>query len=239
MARTKTKYRAFRDGGRVDLPIKPVSEPSEAPAPVAPSVPAAIDPPPAASLIPPSSAIPALQAQLDALLRSEALAKQQQQPPQPQHPQGDVHQQRRIDWVKANPLAQKHHDQLGILHGEALQAGLADMSPDYLAHMENRLAALEGAPPMAQATPKSFAPPPAPAPRAPAPPMQSSLVSAPVSREIPGSRGRRPSGQIKLTREEVEAAAMSGLTVEEYARQKQKYQSMLTDGSYRDNREQR
>ena len=59
-------------------------------------------------------------------------------------------------------------------------------------------------------------------------------MSAPVSRDVPDLTRAARSGDVK--REEQEAARMSGLTLEEYAMQKRKYQDMRESGEYRDER---
>ena len=70
-----------------------------------------------------------------------------------------------------------------------------------------------------QPTPKFFAPP---APRSPNP---ASRYSAPVSRDIPGSgTGQRNPGKVTLSPQEVEAARLSGISVEEYAKNKVEYE---------------
>jgi hypothetical protein len=112
------------------------------------------------------------------------------------------------------------------------------MTPQYFGFMEDQLAALHAQTPVEEPmpTPKFFAPPPAA--RGPAPQTPSSLVSAPVSRDVPGSNGRRSSpGRITLTPAEVEAARVAGVDLETYARERGKYQAMLASGEYRDGRE--
>jgi hypothetical protein len=86
--------------------------------------------------------------------------------------------------------------------------------------------------PMPQPTPPFFKPPPAPKPAASRP-----IVSAPVSRVVPNGSGVRPRGRVELSPAEVDAARVSGISVEEYAKQKMRYQGMRETGEYRDNRE--
>ena len=77
-------------------------------------------------------------------------------------------------------------------------------------------------------------------PTPPSPPAQSApsaMLSAPVSRMVPTGPGARPRGKITLSPSEVEAARISGLTVEQYAAEKLKYEGMRERGEYRDNRE--
>ena len=144
--------------------------------------------------------------------------------------------ERRQAWLAQTPGAKDHIPALGHIHRAALDGGLVDTSPEYFRFMESQLAALQAqqpeANPVMQQTPKFFQPPPPPAP-----PKEAHFVSAPVSRAVPTSDGRRPRGRVTLSREEQEAARMSGLTLEEYAMQKRKYQDMRSDGEYRDERE--
>jgi hypothetical protein len=142
-------------------------------------------------------------------------------------------QDRRNAWVEATPLARQHPHALNTLHHAALQSGLADTSPEYFRFMEGRLAALSqpsGATQIAQEMQqragqgRESEPPPAP-PRAP-------MVSAPVSREVPASDGRRLSGKVTLSREEQEAARNSGISLEEYGKQKMRLHAMRAAGEY-------
>jgi hypothetical protein len=66
-------------------------------------------------------------------------------------------------------------------------------------------------------------------------PRERSIVSAPVSRDVPSSDGK-PRGKVKLTAQEVEAARVSGITPEEYATQKLKYAEMKANGQYGEQR---
>jgi hypothetical protein len=78
-------------------------------------------------------------------------------------------------------------------------------------------------------TPEFFTPaPPEPAPQPPA----GSIYSAPVSREVAGAGYRHESvpSRVTLTRDELQIAAASGLTPEEYARQKIKMLRMQQSG---------
>ncbi len=70
--------------------------------------------------------------------------------------------------------------------------------------------------PAAQPTPAFFEPPPPPAP-----PVQSAMYSAPVSRSVPSGGYREPSpSSVRLTHEEQETARMSGISDIEYAKNK-------------------
>jgi hypothetical protein len=75
-------------------------------------------------------------------------------------------------------------------------------------------------------------PQPQPVTNAPRP----SMVSAPVSREVPNGSGRRQSGKVTLTPAEQEMARVSGISIEEYAKQKLRYENLRETGQYRDQR---
>lgn len=62
------------------------------------------------------------------------------------------------------------------------------------------------------------------------------IVSAPVSRDIPNSSGKRTPGKVTLTPAEVEAARISGISVEEYAKMKVKKAEMVASGEYGEQR---
>ena len=105
--------------------------------------------------------------------------------------------ERRQAWLAQTPGAKDHIPALGHIHRAALDGGLVDTSPEYFRFMELQLAALQAqqpeANPVMQPTPKFFQPPPPPAP-----PKEAHFVSAPVSREVPTSDGRRPRGRVTL-----------------------------------------
>ena len=219
-----TEYVNATDGGRVEeLPTEPVTAPSETPAPAASDPPPAPQPAPPESLILSPAEIPALQRQLYSLRQSESIQQQQQNIANAEA--------KRLAWVRANPLAQKHYDRLGEFHNEALANGHRDMSDAYLGHMTARLASLT--PPAEE--PRMPAPKFTPRPAA-GPPLEASAFSAPVSRDVPGASGRRPAGKVTLTRAEVEAARISGISIEEYTKNKIEYERQLKEGEYRDNR---
>ena len=242
LPRLKFKYRQeFKDGGRVDLPSQnelPIEEPNEtvsappeAPAPTLdepPALPESPQPEPLNSAQQGADATLALQKQIDELKKSEEVQRQQAAIVQ-------LANERRQAWLAQTPGAKDHIPALGHIHRAALDGGLVDTSPEYFQFMESQLAALQAQQPevnpVMRPTPKFFQPPPPPAE-----PKPANIVSAPVSRSVPTSDGRRPRGRVTLSREEQEAARMSGLTLEEYAMQKRKYQDMRESGEYRDER---
>jgi hypothetical protein len=150
-------------------------------------------------------------------------------------------EQRRREWLAGNPLAQKNIEALDGLHSEALQSGLVDTSPQYFDYLSERLVSMPAQQTvdprliddMRERVARDRATP-EPPPRSAS--SNGAMVSAPVSREVAASDGKRQSGKMTLTREEVDAARVSGITVEEYAKNKQKYQQMRETGEYRDQR---
>ena len=62
--------------------------------------------------------------------------------------------------------------------------------------------------------------------------QRTNIVSAPVSREVPSGGGARQSGKITLTKDEQEAAKISGITETEYARQKAALLLAKQNGQY-------
>ena len=68
------------------------------------------------------------------------------------------------------------------------------------------------------------------------PEERSSIVSAPVSRDIPSSNGTRQSGVVKLTPAQREAAKVAGITETEYAKQYARLLEEKANGNYRDQR---
>lgn len=112
-----------------------------------------------------------------------------------------------------------------LAYGLTLQAGIERNSPDFAAAMEGNFATLLNraqaqANPAAQPTPAFFQPPePARSPS----PSPASIYSAPVSRQAPSTGYREPSPRsVKLTVEEQQIAAASGISDVQYAQNKLK-----------------
>lgn len=172
-----------------------------------------------------SDAADVLRGQLDALKQAETMQQQQAIAQL-------AAEERRRSWFDSTPAAKENHAALNALHHAALDAGLADTSPQYFSFMESQLAALKAQHPapathlaneMRQRTAQQQ-PQPQPPRRVP--------VSAPVSREVPSSDGRRNRGQVTISPLEREHARVAGITVEEYAKQKLKYEQMRESGQY-------
>ena len=70
--------------------------------------------------------------------------------------------------------------------------------------------------------------------RTPEPPPRPTRVqySAPVSRDVPNSNGKRTPGKVTLTPQDQEAARISGISLEEYAKQKMRLAAMRASGEY-------
>lgn len=67
--------------------------------------------------------------------------------------------------------------------------------------------------------------------------QRASMMSAPVSREVPSSGGQRPSAtRVTLTREEKEYAKIAGISEVDYAKNKQKLAEMKSQGLYGESR---
>ena len=193
---------------------------------------------PAPALAPKADdAAEALRKQLEALRRSETLQQQSQIAKL-------TAQERRQDWIKNNPLAQQHYNTLNALHAEAIQAGHADTSPAYFDYLNDRLEALNGhaaaatqlvneAQQLQQRATQSV---PQHRPASPSNQQRTSIVSAPVSREVPSSGGFRQAGKITLTAEQRESARISGISEAEYARQLSRLNDMKATGEYSDRR---
>jgi hypothetical protein len=190
-------------------------------------VPLVVDPPetpsaPAVTATVEQDATQALKQQIEALRQAEAL----------QQAHG-----RRVEWLQSTPLAQKVHvDQLGVLHGEAVGSGLADTSPEYFRFMEERLAALHAQEPSVAAERvsddmkwRAALARAEQQPQKPEPRQASAYVSAPVSRPVPGGQSH---SRTTLTPLEIDAAKTAGVSTEEYARQKLRYQGMRESGEY-------
>jgi hypothetical protein len=254
--RTKTKYREYRDGGRVNLPGQqelPIEKPEaasaaiEAPAPVAvENSPEQTQPQPEAKL---DDAALVLQKQLDGLRKSEEIQRQQAaqalQPPVTREQKLALWKQQGMSEIEA-AFFQKHPamiDHVDITRHAAAQAMRAGLERGTDAHFDavkkifdENFARLQAQAnpenPAMTHTPEFFKPPTPPAP--PAAPTAASFVSAPVSREVPTSDRRHDLNprSMTLTAEEVQVAKASGISVEAYARNKIKMLKEKSEGMH-------
>lgn len=127
-------------------------------------------------------------------------------------------------WLKNNRQWLTDPEKFEDLKGyqwQAKKAGIAPHTKEFLAFIEDRMNGVpepeaEVEEPVKQKAPK---------------------VSAPVSRDVPNSNGRRSTpGKVTLTAQEVEAAKISGISPEEYAKQKIRKQQMVDSGEYGEQR---
>jgi hypothetical protein len=139
-----------------------------------------------------------------------------------------------IQFFQRNPALVDYPQITGLAVAEANQAGHERGSAEHFAYVKqafdahlSRLQSQAERPTMP--APAFFRPPSAP--------VKSSNYSAPVSRGVPSASDVRPRGKVRLTPQEQEAARISGISLEQYAKEKLRYQDMLADGSYRDARE--
>jgi hypothetical protein len=212
---------------------KAAGSPEATAAPAAPEQPPLPPPaPPPAPLTPADETGEALRKQIDALRQSEELQKQYSDAVTRQNQLAIESAKRRNEWLEQTPGAKDHVAELNVLHGAALQAGLADSSPAYFQFLEQQLASLPNQSAHAEHLVKEMQEriPPPPPPR----PERGPIVSAPVSRQVPGTP--QYSNRITLSMEQKEFAKIAGISEVEYARQLMKLNQMKMDGSYSDRR---
>jgi hypothetical protein len=227
----------------IEQPIEATSTPAEVPPAVETPAPSAPPPQPE----PENEATLALRRQIEGLKQSAQLQhRQSAQAAMPQQPM--TREQRLAAWHQQGGLSseetaffQKHGELLDFPevtahavqlarragHERGTEAHLAAVKAAFDATMNQLQAQAEPMPT------QSFDPPSPPA----RPATPSAMLSAPVSRTIPSGPGARPRGKVVLSPAEVEVARNSGISVEEYARQKLIYEGMRERGEYRDNRE--
>ena len=184
----------------------------------------------------------ALRQRLKEMETADALQREQQQPPrhatepQQQQPAMPAHVQ---EWLSRHPEYADPHNRIAQLEinlatEKCVRDGLTWNDDDFLPSIERHLGIGQ-----AQASGKRETPPPAArhvepqysAPqRQPARPM-SAAVSAPPSREPPSmATGRARSYRAPLNRDELEIAAASGMTPEQYQMQKERMLRMKQSG---------
>ena len=224
-----------------ELPVEPPTEqPIESAPPEAPAVETTPEQPENRD-----EAALALQRQIEELKRSEEMQRQQQAVLQ--QPQPVTREQKLALWrqsglseeeahfLQRNPEMIDHPQITGFAVSQAEQAGYQRGSDGHFDAVKKIFDEQFNGPQAespAMPTPKFFRPPPPPAPARP-----SNLVSAPVSRTVPDG-SPRPRGKVTLSPDEQEAARISGVSLEEYAKEKARYQGMKASGEYRDNRDQ-
>jgi len=194
----------------------------------------------------------ALKSRLAEMERAEQLAQQQQQPQQPPQHAEPPQQQPEIPAAVAKFLAEnpRYADpDDAISQAEIYTATLKcnrdglnwnddDFIPAIERHLGLRPAATNGHSERhkSEIPNENFTSPPTPRPAAPRrqPAVRPSAapVSAPPTRQVPSmSTGRAPSYRAPLTKDELEIAAASGQTPEQYQAQKERWQKMKAEGA--------
>lgn len=132
------------------------------------------------------------------------------------------------DWLKNRRHWLTDPEKFEDLKGfqwQAKKSGLTPHTQEFLDFIEDRMNGKElEKEPVVETTPEKPAKEKGP------------IVSAPVSRDVPNSNGKRTPGKVTLTPAEVEAARISGISVEEYAKQKVKKSEMVASGEYGEQR---
>lgn len=157
--------------------------------------------------------------------RLQAQQRQQAQQPQPQQQQGDHLDQTNLpqtakNWLRSHPeymTDPRKNAKIQSLHWDVLDEGHQPFSDDYYVSLETHLGLRQR-----QNTAED---------EEPVQPAKRSVVSAPVSREAPSSSGR-PSGQVRLTALQREAAKMAGITETEYAKHLTALNQQKANGNY-------
>ena len=216
----------------------------------------AAEPPPAVELKPlpeiePEAKAPAeaagaaeIRKRLAEMDRAEALAHQAQQPqpPQPQQQPQQVEMPAAVQrWLAEHPQYLDPRDPIaqGEIHVATLKClrdGLKWTDDNFLPAIERHLGLRQQPQPngngherhsVEHPRPTSPAPPPRPRPT-----MGGAPMSAPPSREPPSmSTGRSPSHRAPLTRDELEIAAVSGQTPEQYQEMKERLARLKASGA--------
>src|SRR5215831_3584530 len=195
----------------------------------------------------------AIKDRLEEMVRAEGLQQRQQQPQQrPQQPQQQPQQaQEPVDpvefvlansglperakaWLRKHPeyvLDQEKNAELQHFHYKARKEA-EDFSDGYYGVLERHLGISNGhAETKPTPQPTNHAPRPAAPQRQPAPRM-SAPVSAPPTRQAPSmSTGRAPTYRQPLNKEEVEVAQSLGVSLDEYQRNKERWQKMKSEGA--------
>jgi multidrug efflux pump subunit AcrA (membrane-fusion protein) len=132
-------------------------------------------------------------------------------------------------WLRDHPeflTNPRKNSKLQALHWDVVDEGLEPYSRDYFEVLEERLGLRQAArrQPVEQDVDDDDEPQVRPTKRA--------TVSAPPSREVPSTSGVRNDGKIRLSREEKEAARISGISEEEYAKQKIIMMQEKSKGNY-------
>lgn len=130
------------------------------------------------------------------------------------------------EWLKAHPDAwtdQRKNMRLQGAHVEAEDQGLTPGTKKYFEYLEERLGYRKPEPDVDDDDEEDRPPPRK---------ERRTLVSAPVSRDVPSSNGGKSRTKITLTPKQLEAAQIAGIAPEVYARNMLKLQDMKEEGYY-------
>jgi hypothetical protein len=183
----------------------------------------------------------ALKARLAEMDRAEELARQQ--PQQPKHASEPQQQQPEMpaavaEWLSRHPQYTDPNDriaqaEIGLATMKCTRDGLTWNDDDFLPSIERHLGMRQQPQPNGNGVPKQNAASARPMTvDRPAPQrMSAPPVSAPPTREVPSySTGRSPRYRAPLTKDELEIAAASGQTPEQYQAQKERMLRMKESG---------
>lgn len=134
------------------------------------------------------------------------------------------------DWLKSHPDAwtdQRKNMRLQGAHVEAEDKGFTPGSKKYFQYLEDRLGYSETE---EEIDGDEEDDDPEPVSRRQT--ARRTLVSAPVSRDAPTNSGKPSSSKIKLSVKQQEAAAISGISPQEYARNLMRLNEMKEEGYY-------
>ena len=126
-------------------------------------------------------------------------------------------------WLRSHPdylSDARKNSKIQALHWDVVDEGHAPFSQAYFESLEEHLGLRQ------QAQSNDYQPVQQQ--------QRTSIVSAPVSREVPNGGGQRTASQVKLSVAQREAAKLAGITEKVYAEQLQKLNSMKADGTYGD-----
>jgi len=185
----------------------------------------------------------ALRQRLKEMENAEALQRQQQQPQHAEQPQAPQQQQAMPaaveKWLRENPRYMDPNDaiaqaEINLAAMKCARDNLTWDHPDFIPTIERHLGIAPAGNGHDKPTPQpanvARALPSAP-PRQQARPMSAAPVSAPPTREVPSySTGRSPRYRAPLTKDELEIAAASGQTPEQYQQQKERMLRMKAAG---------
>ena len=186
-------------------------------------------------------------------LVSEALTLQQRMAREPQQQRAPTTEEiiassglpdRAQEWLLRHPeymQDRRKNTALQHFHNQAVDEGIGEWTDAYFDRMESLLGlkpAMNGNGQVHERPPMSA---PTPTPRHSAPVRQQNYggppVSAPPSRDAPSwTTGRPMSTRAPLTAAEVDIARAAGISVEEYARQKEKMEKLKAAGVIQDGR---